>query len=149
MTKSINDWRYMQLVGSLFAGVGIIYPWLIQESFKWLIVKEYFTRAEKVCKRIFVENGIIARLIKIKTNDQFNGPEELETSTGYWPMIIWQPTFRKIISYFVFMWSILSLINFFIHEETVKLANRHISNYACQNFIIFLCNIILALLFLR
>lgn len=148
MAKMIKDWRYMQLTGSLMSSVAIGYPWLITESFKWLIVKDDFLNAEKVCKRIFKENGIIARLMKMRADDQSN-EESVETSSAYWPMVIWQPTFRKIICYFVLMWSVLSLTYFFINEEDVRLTSGHLNNYALHNFIIAAFNIVLGIVYYK
>jgi hypothetical protein len=138
----------MQLIGSLMSSFAIGYPWLIVESFKWLIVKDDFLNAERVCKRIFKENGIIARLMKLRSED-LSSEETVETTSGYWPMVIWQPTFRKIICYFVLMWSILSLTYFFINEEDIRLTSSHIGNYALHNFLIAFSNIALGIVYYK
>jgi hypothetical protein len=137
----------MQLTGSLMSTFAIGYPWLIKESFKWLIVKDDFVRAERVCKYLFKENGIIARLMKLKSDDQLN--DDYETSIQWWPMVIWQPTFRKIICYFVLMWSILSLTNFFINEELIKILNNNINNYILQNFLLAIFNISIGFIYYK
>ena len=146
MTKLIKDWRYLQLAGSLLSSIAIGYPWLVKESFKWLIVRDDFVKAEKVCKRIFKENGIIARFMKMKADDQVNDAYE---TANYWPVVIWQPTFRKIICYFVLMWSVISLTNFVINEEIIKLLSNHINNYALQNGILTLFNVDIGLAYLK
>lgn len=136
--KFFLDWRYMQLAGSLLASLAVGYPWLIKESFKWLIVREDYIQAEKVCRKIFKEKNMVARLMKMKLDDQTVNDEY--DSTGYWPVIIWQPTFRKIISFFVLIWSILSLINFFVNEEMNKFLVNNINDYTLKNGILFIAN---------
>lgn len=157
-SRMIADWRYMQLAGSLVSTFAIGYPWLITESFKWLCVKEDFAQAERVCKRVFKENGVIARLMKMKASDdqKSNAAETTTTAdsssasaTAYWPMVIWQPTFRKIICYFVLMWSILSLTYFFISEEDVRLTPSHVGNYMVHNFMLALSNTMLGIIYYK
>ena len=83
----------------------------------------------------------------MKADDQLN--DEYETPTNYWPIVIWQPTFRKIICYFVLMWSILSLINFFINEESLRLTGNNINNYSILNFALSLFNFVIGLTFYK
>jgi hypothetical protein len=102
-----------------------------------LICRDDFSRAEKVCTKIFKEKNVINRLMKMKLEDQLS---EEYYSTGYWPTFFWQPTFRKIICCFVFIWSILSLISFFVNEEAVHFLRNNINDYSLQNFVFALCN---------
>ncbi len=145
-SKFFQDWRYMQLTGSLLASLAVGYPWLIKESYKWLIVRDDFIRAEKVCKKIFIEKNTVLRLIKMKLDDHSLNANQYD-STGYWPVLIWQPTFRKIISFFVLIWSGLSLINFFINEEAGKLLSNNINDYSLQNGILFAANVGVCLIY--
>ena len=138
-----EDWRYMQLTFSLLASLAIGYPWLLKESFKWLIVRDNYIQAEKICKDIFNEKNVMARLIKLKFDDQ--SFSHAYDSSGYWPVLIWKPTFRKIISFFVLIWSVLSLINFFINEEVEMILKNNIFDYSLQNLILFLANVTLCL----
>lgn len=146
-SRFFQDWRYMQLSGSLLASLAVGYPWLIKESFKWLIVRDDFSQAERVCRKIFKERNIVARLMKMKLDDQTISHEY--DSDGYWPVVIWQPTFRKIISFFVLIWSIVSLISFFINEESKKLLSNNINDYSLQNGILFLTNTGLGFVYYR
>ena len=109
-------------------------------------MRDDFIRAERVCKGIFKENGIIARLMKLKSDDQLNDDFQ---STNWWPIVIWQPTFRRIICYFVLMWSILSLTNFFVHEETVKILDYNVENYMLQNAMLAAANIGIGLIYFK
>ena len=144
-SKFFQDWRYMQLTGSLLASLAVGYPWLIKESFKWLIVRDDFSQAERVCKKIFKERNVVARLMKMKLDDQTVGDER--NSEGYWPYVIWQPTFRKIISSFVLIWSVVSLVGFFVNEESKKLLANNLNDYSLQNGILFVSNLALCLLY--
>lgn len=139
-----EDWRYMQLTFSLLASLAISYPWLINESFKWLIVRENYVQAEKVCREIFNEENVMMRLIKLKLDDQSFSNYD---SSRYWPVLIWQKSFRKIISIFVLIWSILSLINFFINEEVEMILKNNIFDYSLQNMILFIANTALCLIY--
>ncbi len=122
-------------------------------------MRDDFAKAERVCKSIFVENGIVARFLKMKLDDQLNNDFETQVNNNgangnggtnnYWPMIIWQPTFRKIICCFVMMWSILSLTNFFIQEDNIELNKNNINNYSIQNGVLFIFNVGLSLLYFK
>lgn len=158
VARLIADWRYMQLAGSLVTSFAIGYPWLITESFKWLCVRGDYVRVERVCKRIFKDNGVISRLVRLRTGVDEpaiipSSPDDTLDSASavgaYWPMMIWQPTFRKIICYFVLMWSVLSLTYFFINEEDTRLTPSHMGNYMIHNFLLAFSNTMLGVIYYK
>lgn len=156
----------MQLAGSLVSSFAIGYPWLITESFKWLCVKEEYAKADRVCRRMFKENAVLTRLMKLRgaaasvacvnepppimNHDTSSSSSSSDSANAYyWPMVIWQPTFRKIICYFVLMWSVLSLTYFFINEEDVRLTPSHINNYVVHNFMLAFSNTMLGVIYYK
>ncbi|RNA30767.1 organic cation transporter [Brachionus plicatilis] len=95
MTKYINDWRYLQLTGSLLASVAFVYPWMIKESFKWLLIRGEFKKAQSICYKILqVSNGSSFNLAHIKSLDKFSN-DKLDIES-------FQPTLRRIIKNFHF-----------------------------------------------
>ncbi len=132
-------------------------------------------KAEKIVRYIFKDEDILFRLLNTSqdsrgkransdiqisaaasqknTKISSNG-EDGNGGGGYgslsYAMFMWRITFKKIVIFLIFIWSLISFVSFFINEdEAYRFLTRKIDSYLVENLAIGLFNILMSLVFLK
>lgn len=115
---------------------------MIKESFKWLLIRGDLKKAQSICYKILqTSNGTSFNLAHVKSLDKLSD-DKLDNES-------FQPTLRRIISFFVLLWSLTSLLSFFNSQENFHFADDNINSEITLNLIIGIFNLILSLFVLK
>lgn len=115
---------------------------MIKESFRWLLIRGNLKKAQSICYKVLqTSNGTNFNLTHIKSLDKVSNDKiDIEA---------FQPTLHRIISFFVLLWSITSLLGYFNGQENFYFADDRITSEISVNFIIGIFNLILTLIILK